>query len=100
MSSDCTANPTFCMWHVVDLLYCDGGSFLGMALYFFVQSSLFLCAVLSVYLYSCVCVCVCVCLCMHVCVCVCLCMHVCVCVCVCVCMCVYVHVRVLSLIHI
>ncbi|KAK7108162.1 hypothetical protein V1264_015948 [Littorina saxatilis] len=29
MSSDCTTNPDFCLWHMVDLLYCDGGSYLG-----------------------------------------------------------------------
>ncbi|KAK7486588.1 hypothetical protein BaRGS_00022113 [Batillaria attramentaria] len=29
MSSDCDINPDFCIWHIVDFLYCDGGSFLG-----------------------------------------------------------------------
>lgn len=29
MSSDCNTNPDFCMWHVVEFLYCDGGSYLG-----------------------------------------------------------------------
>nr|KAG5699381.1 hypothetical protein BaRGS_008289 [Batillaria attramentaria] len=29
MSSDCDINPDFCMWHIVDFLYCDGGSFLA-----------------------------------------------------------------------
>ncbi|XP_076444402.1 uncharacterized protein LOC143282639 [Babylonia areolata] len=29
MSSDCSLNPDFCLWHMVDLLYCDGGSYLG-----------------------------------------------------------------------
>ena len=29
MSSDCSINPDFCMWHMVDLVYCDGSSFLG-----------------------------------------------------------------------
>lgn len=34
MSSDCTTNPDFCLWHMVDLLYCDGGSYLGSSCVF------------------------------------------------------------------
>ncbi|BFZ25154.1 hypothetical protein BsWGS_28193 [Bradybaena similaris] len=29
LSKDCNKNPDFCLWNVLVLLYCDGGSFLG-----------------------------------------------------------------------
>ncbi|CAG5121807.1 unnamed protein product, partial [Candidula unifasciata] len=29
LSKDCKKNPDFCLWNVLVLLYCDGGSFLG-----------------------------------------------------------------------